>query len=103
MRRAGCVGACVAAADLTRRGHAVFCPSAHSHPSAEAGGLPEEWDFWRRHDFAILIRCSRLVVLTIAFPYGVSNLEVASVAREVGFKLGFGSDHGTRASRRMLP
>lgn len=40
----------VVAAKLMRAGHIVYSPISHSHPIAEAGGLPLGWDYWERVD-----------------------------------------------------
>lgn len=53
-----------AAAELSRQGLVVFSPITHSHPMAMYG-LPKDWAFWQRVDYAYL-RCSRqLRVLTL--------------------------------------
>jgi peptidoglycan/xylan/chitin deacetylase (PgdA/CDA1 family) len=56
-----------------------------------------------------LIRSRRILedrlgrpVLALAYPYGASNTNIATAAREAGFDLGFVSDHGPRDSRRMM-
>jgi peptidoglycan/xylan/chitin deacetylase (PgdA/CDA1 family) len=43
-----------------------------------------------------------IAVPAIAYPYGVSNLEVAAAARDAGFEIGFVSDHGPRDAQRMM-
>jgi hypothetical protein len=55
--------ACKKAAELMQAGHNVFCPIAHSHP-IEIHGLPtvEGHDFWLKQDFAVLEKCTKLVV-----------------------------------------
>lgn len=54
-----------AAARLASDGEIVFCPIAMSHPMAEAGELPGEWEFWERFDRAHLSVSRRIVVLTL--------------------------------------
>ena len=46
-------------------GELVFSPISHTHPIAEAGGLPLGWDFWERYDRAMLDACRRVVVLML--------------------------------------
>ena len=38
------------AAKLMRDGNLVFSPISHTHPIAEAGGLPKDWEFWEEYD-----------------------------------------------------
>lgn len=54
---------CRKAADLMKQGTNVFCPIAHSHP-IEIHGMDEieGHDFWLKQDFAVLSRCTKLVV-----------------------------------------
>jgi len=56
-----------------------------------------------------LIRSRRILedrlgqrVVALAYPYGASNTNIATAAREAGFDLGFVSDHGPRDARRMM-
>jgi hypothetical protein len=51
------------AAQLMRKGIKVFSPISHTHPIAQAGGLPGDWNFWREYDLSMLRRCKRMVVL----------------------------------------
>lgn len=55
--------ACKKAAELMAGGENVFCPIAHSHP-VEVHGMSavEGHDFWLKQDFAVLERCTKLVV-----------------------------------------
>jgi hypothetical protein len=55
--------ACKKAAELMQAGHNVFAPIAHSHP-IEIYGLDtiEGHDFWLKQDFAVLEKCTKLVV-----------------------------------------
>lgn len=54
---------CKKAAELMQQGHAVFCPIAHSHPIEVYGmNIIEGHDFWLKQDFAVLERCTKLVV-----------------------------------------
>lgn len=43
-----------AAGVLMRGGLLVFSPISHTHPIAEAGGLPLGWEFWEAFDRAYL-------------------------------------------------
>jgi len=55
--------ACKKAAELMAQGYAVFCPIAHSHPIEVIGMTTiEGHDFWLKQDFAVLERCTKLVV-----------------------------------------
>lgn len=53
------------AAELLNAGHIVFSPITHSHPIAEAHGLPGDWTFWERFDKAFLKNASMLFVLML--------------------------------------
>jgi hypothetical protein len=55
---------CRAAAVLSRRGHVVFWPIAHSHGIGQQG-QPGDWNFWERHDRRLLAACDELWVLTL--------------------------------------
>lgn|GEM_PF-4650121 len=56
---------CEVTAALMRLGVLVFSPLAHSVMVHEKYRLPDEWEFWRRIDFAFLDRCTELLVLTL--------------------------------------
>jgi hypothetical protein len=43
----------------------VFSPIAHCHPLAMAGGLPGDWEFWKRYCLATLTPCRQLWVLKL--------------------------------------
>ncbi len=55
---------CQAAAQLMRRGVAVFSPISHSHGITRFG-LPTDWGFWRQYDTAFLSACRQLWVLML--------------------------------------
>jgi len=55
----------VAAATLMAEGVYVYSPISHTHPIAEAGGLPLGFDFWEGYDRAIISACRALVVLKL--------------------------------------
>ena len=50
-------------AELMLDGLHIFSPISHTHPIAEAGGLPLGWDFWESYDRAILNACCEVRVL----------------------------------------
>lgn len=56
---------CKAAGELIRRGHVVYSPIAHSHHLSEVCNLPENWEFWRRQDTAMLKLADELWVLDL--------------------------------------
>jgi hypothetical protein len=75
----------VAAGHLMQSGKLVFSPISHTHPIAEACGLPLGWDFWQAYDRAFIEASQDLVVLLISGwreSKGVSG-EIA-IARELG-------------------
>lgn len=44
----------------------VFSPLSHSVPIAKTGHTPmQDWEFWKRQDFAFIIWCDKLVVLEL--------------------------------------
>ena len=53
------------AAMLMAQGCFVFSPISHSHPIAEVGGLPLNWDFWKEYNILMLDQCSKLFVLML--------------------------------------
>ena len=53
------------AAKLINEGHLIFSPISHSHHIATEHGLSGGWEFWQRHDEAMLKSCSRLIVLKL--------------------------------------
>lgn len=54
-----------AAGLLMREGLLVFSPISHTHPIAEACGLPLGWDYWQAYDRAVLSCCSKVIVLEL--------------------------------------
>lgn len=54
-----------AASKLMLGGAYVFSPISHTHPIAEAGGLPLGWDFWEGFDRAYIGHSRKLIVLRI--------------------------------------
>lgn len=57
--------ACAAAADLIRKGHAVFSPIAQSHTICEEAGAPNTHEFWMPVDLHILRKCDEVRVLAL--------------------------------------
>jgi hypothetical protein len=56
----------VAAAELMKRGHRIFCPIAHSHAISIAGGIdPLDWDFWMKQDQGHILSGNGLIVLKL--------------------------------------
>jgi len=45
------------------RGQHVFSPITHSHPIAQVGHLPVEWDYWEAYDKRLLAICDQLYVV----------------------------------------
>ncbi len=56
---------CRVASELMKRGLYIFSPIAHTHPIAEAGGLPKGWDFWESFDKYFLNAASHLWILKL--------------------------------------
>jgi hypothetical protein len=56
--------ACVAASELMRAGHVVYCPIAHGHPIAQHG-LPTDWLYWERSNRRLLAVCDKVMVVTL--------------------------------------
>lgn len=48
------------AAVLMAEGHYVYSPISHTHPIAEAGDLPLDWDYWEQYD-RLFLNTSKLV------------------------------------------
>ncbi len=53
------------AGQLIKRGYVVFSPLTHNAPLEELYNLPTSWDFWCRFDATFLLRCDKLMVLTL--------------------------------------
>ena len=53
------------AADLMKRGYAVFSPITQSVVLKQVGDLPKTWDYWKQIDTVFLKRCDILVVLML--------------------------------------
>lgn len=56
--------ACRAVTELLKAGRVVFSPIVHSHALVEYG-LPIEWKFWERFDWAYMERCDEVRVLRL--------------------------------------
>lgn len=56
---------CRASSTLMRWGRHIYAPIAHSHPIAEAGGLPLDWEFWEPFDTYFIRAASRLWILKL--------------------------------------
>lgn len=56
--------ACLATANLFRRGQNVFSPIVHGHPLV-AHGLPTDWSYWEAFDRDHIRLCDELAVLKI--------------------------------------
>lgn len=57
--------ACHAAARLMQEGDYIFSPIAHTHPIANAGQLPTDWEYWREYDKRMIACCDELYVLQL--------------------------------------
>lgn len=53
------------AAQLMTAGELVYSPISHTHPIAEAGALPLDWEFWKKYDTAFIEHSRRVVVLML--------------------------------------
>ena len=56
--------ACLATAQLIRKGKPTVSPIVHSHPLVKFG-LPTDWDFWQCCDQALMSCCQEFVVLQL--------------------------------------
>ena len=54
-----------ATAHMVAAGYIVYSPIVHCHPLHQAANLPQDFAFWRRHNFGILRKASELWVLDI--------------------------------------
>ena len=48
-----------------QQGIHVFSPISHTHPIAEAGDLPKDWQFWKEYDLTFMQICRMLVVIKL--------------------------------------
>ena len=53
------------AGQLIKQGHVVFSPLTHNAPLEDQFDLPTSWDFWCQFDATFLLRCDKLMVLTL--------------------------------------
>ena len=68
----------------------VFSPITHSHPIAEAGGLPLTWEHYEEIDTAMIMACDEIVVLC---SYGWNESTGVSAETEIAKKYGKGIRH----------
>ena len=66
------------ASNLIRQGEMIFSPISHSHPIAEAGHLPLDFEFWSKYDQWFLDRVDSITVLKLP-----GWLESSGVQREI--------------------
>lgn len=79
-----------AAADLMRQGHYVYSPISHTHPIAEAGGLPLGWEYWQQYDRAIMAACNQMVVLMLdGWCESVGVTAEIALAEELGIAVAY--------------
>jgi hypothetical protein len=55
----------VVAARMMQQGIHVFSPISHTHPIAEVGDLPKDWQFWKEYDLTFTQICRMLVVIKL--------------------------------------
>src|SRR3954463_14469638 len=80
------------AAAMMAAGVFVFSPISHTHPIAEAGALPGDWDFWEAYDRAMISRCSRMGVLMLdGWRGSVGVAAEIAIAEEMGIPIEFTS------------
>jgi hypothetical protein len=60
---AACEMACRAAVECFREGVLVFSPIAHMHSIAKLCGMSGGYEFWKRHDEAMMAASSGLIVV----------------------------------------
>ena len=82
----------VAVAHLLHEGIFVYSPILHNHPVACFNGSGRGMGFWMPFDFAILGRCSKLVVLTLD---GWADSEGVTIERHRALKLGIPIEYMT--------
>ncbi len=85
---------CKVAAALMRKGENIFCPIAHSHP-IEMHGMTkvEGHDFWLKQDFAVLAKCTKLLVVKMAtWEQSVGIQRELALARHIGIPIQYISE-----------
>lgn len=55
----------IAAGELIKRGHLIFCPIAHAHTMNRLCGLGGKFEFWQEFDERILSICDELWILPL--------------------------------------
>jgi hypothetical protein len=90
----------VAAGQLMRQGHLVFSPISHTHPIAEAGGLPLGWEFWAAFDRAYLEASRELIVLRLdGWRESVGVTAELAIAAELGIPVSYIDPESAGAAR----
>jgi hypothetical protein len=90
----------VAAGQLMRQGHLVFSPISHTHPIAEAGGLPLGWEFWAAFDRAYLEASRELIVLRLdGWRESVGVTAELAIAAELGIPVSYIDPESAGATR----
>jgi len=82
---------CKIAAALMRKGENIFCPIAHSHP-IEIYGMTtvEGHDFWLKQDFAVLAKCTKMVVVKMAtWEQSVGIARELALAKHIGIPIAY--------------
>ncbi len=78
------------AAKLMAKGLMIFSPISHTHPIAEADGLPLDWEFWSTYDRAMLAACSAMIVYRQpGWEESVGVQAEITLARELGLPIMF--------------
>lgn len=72
------------AAALMSKGLPIYAPIPHGHSITMAGGLPKDWDFWKRQCDPMIDAAAALIVLTmdgwqesVGLTYEISSFLVA--------------------------
>jgi hypothetical protein len=55
----------IATAKLIKAGYHIYSPIVHCHPVHLVEGMPKTFDFWKKHNVALLSKASELWVLDI--------------------------------------
>lgn len=94
------------AAKLIEVGYHVYSPITHSHPMAEVGKLPGDWDFWEKQDRLFLSISKAMFVLHLPGWSESKGLQAEiKIADEMGIPIvhiSEGAEHGRESEQLDL-
>ena len=76
------------AAELVKAGEHVYSPITHSHPIAQAGALPANWEYWEKYDRIFLSMSKKMIVLRLdGWEHSIGLRKEIEIAKEMGLPI----------------